>query len=184
MTSVPLTTTVGPEAVSAVVRSVQQLRYSWPGPPDADSARATGFGTCAAKHALLREELEALGLRCSRLMVVGPLVPRIWSDLLPDGDEQLMEVHECLTVETSWSGPLLVDVTWHPSAVRAGLSGTLDWDGRADMMCAVTAVATYAVADREFRVQKELLRSRLYTEGQRSRRDRLLAEIAERASKT
>jgi hypothetical protein len=75
-----------------------------------------------------------------------------------------------------------VDVTWHPAAVRAGLSGTLDWDGAGDMACAVEPRATYAVAEDRFRKQKELLRARLYGAGERERRDRVLAEIARRAA--
>ncbi len=98
--------------------------------------REAGRGTCAGKHALLREQLAPLGVVASRLMVVGPLVPDLWPELrVASGD--LLEVHECLTVETSWAGPLLVDVTWHPAAIHAGLAGTLDWDGLSDMRCAV-----------------------------------------------
>jgi hypothetical protein len=164
----------------AAVERVQLLQYSWPGPPDATSARDTGRGTCAAKHALLRELVLDMGLRSSRIIVVGPLAPDLWPDLQTKAGG-LMEVHECLTVETEWAGPLLVDVTWHPAAVTAGLRGTLNWDGRSDMMCAVNPVAAYAVADEDFRNQKERLRSRLYTPGQRVLRDSILAEIAHRA---
>jgi hypothetical protein len=159
---------------------VQLLPYSWPGPPDATSARDTGRGTCAAKHALLREFLLKAGLRSSRILVVGPLAPDLWPDLQTKAGG-LMEVHECLTVETEWAGPLLVDVTWQPVAVAAGLPGTLNWDGRSDMVCAVNPVASYAVADEYFRDQKERLRARLYTSDQRLLRDTILAEIAHRA---
>lgn len=116
-------------------------------------------------------------------MVVGPLAPDVWPDLR-DAAAGLLEVHECLTVETSWAGPVLVDVTWHPDAIRAGLPGTLDWDGASDMRCAVEPVATYAVGDAGFREQKELLRGRLYSAAQRETRDRILAEIARRAALT
>jgi len=113
-------------------------------------------------------------------MIVGPLVPDLWPDLqAEDGD--LLEVHECLTVETDWAGPLMVDVTWHPAAVRAGLAGTVDWDGMSDMRCAVEPAAAYAVADTAFRTQKEFLRARLYSPEKRARRDNVLAEIADRA---
>lgn len=168
------------DLVSAV-SAVQEIPYAWPAPVTADSVRETGRGTCAGKHALLREELDMLGLRTSRLMVVGPLVPALWPDLRASAGD-LLEVHECLTVETDWAGPLLVDVTWHPAAVRAGLPGMLDWDGEADMTCAVEPLACYAVRDAEFRAQKELLRARLYSTEQRSRRDQALREIARRAA--
>jgi len=162
------------------VADVQEIPYSWPSPPTAASVRETGGGTCAGKHALLREQLESLGLVASRLMIVGPLVPDLWPDLqAEDGD--LLEVHECLTVETDWAGPLMVDVTWHPAAVRAGLAGTVDWDGMSDMRCAVEPAAAYAVADTAFRTQKEFLRARLYSPEKRARRDNVLAEIADRA---
>lgn len=164
------------------VIEVQEIPYSWPSPPTAASVRQTGKGTCAGKHALLRERLEPLGLVAARLMVVGPLVPDLWPDLKAAGGD-LLEVHECLTVETGWAGPLIVDVTWHPAAVRSGLAGTLDWDGMSDMQCAFEPTAAYAVADDDFRGQKELLRARLYSPEQRARRDNLLAEIADRASK-
>jgi hypothetical protein len=162
------------------VVAVQRLVYCWPGPPDAESARVTGRGTCAAKHALLRERLLADGLMCSRLLVVGSLAPTLWPDI-KEAAGDLLEVHECLTVETSWAGPLLVDVTWHPAAVSAGLPGTLNWSGQTDMACAVQPLASYAVSDSEFRSQKEKLRSRLYSADQRELRDRILAEIASRA---
>ena len=164
------------------VADAQNIPYAWPAPPTAAAVRSAGTGTCAGKHALLREELELLGFLTSRLMVVGPLVPELWPDLKATSDHAL-EVHECLTVETSWAGPLLVDVTWHPDAIRAGLSGTLDWDGLSDMVCAVTPVASYAVSDNEFRTQKELLRARLYSPEQRAKRDSVLAELSRRASK-
>jgi len=164
------------------VADAQKIPYSWPAPPTAAAVRSAGTGTCAGKHALLREELELLGFAASRLMVVGPLVPNLWPDLRATSGH-VLEVHECLTVETKWAGPLLVDVTWHPDAVRAGLPGTLDWDGLSDMVCAVTPVASYAVSDDEFRTQKELLRARLYSLEQRAKRDSVLTEMAERASK-
>lgn len=168
-------------ALIRATRDVQQLPYAWPGPPDASSARAAGRGTCAAKHALLREHLASLGLRSARLMIVGPLAPSLWPDLRHRA-RGLLEVHECLTVETDWAGPLLIDITWHPSAVRAGLPGTLDWAAEQDMICAIEPTASYAVADEAFRDQKERLRNRLYTTEQRALRDQLLAEIAARAA--
>lgn len=123
------------ELVEAVLR-VQALPYAWPAPPTADAVREMGAGTCAGKHALLAEDLRALRFGVSHVMVVGPLASSLWPDLV-EGAEGLLEVHQCLSVETDWAGPLLVDVTWHPDAVRAGLPGSLDWDGEADMVCAV-----------------------------------------------
>ncbi|MFN2537464.1 MAG: hypothetical protein ABR549_04830 [Mycobacteriales bacterium] len=170
-----------PDALTAAVRAVQELPYAWPAPPDAASTRSAGFGTCAGKHAVLREDLAVLGLMTQGLMVVGALVPALWPDLVERAGD-LLEVHECVTVETSWAGPLLLDVTWHPAAVEAGLAGTLFWDGKSDMDCAVTPPASYAVADDRFREQKELLRSRLYSPAQRTVRDEVLAEMAQRAA--
>lgn len=177
----------GPESPSIAalrdaVRRIQLLPYTWPGEPTAESVRLLGRGTCAGKHALLREELEALGFRTHLLMVIGPLAPDVWPDVC-EAAGGLVEVHECLTVETGWAGPLLVDVTWHPAAIRAGLRGTLDWATDADMLCAVEPLACYAVGDDDLRHQKELLRSRLYSADDRVRRDRVLAEIAARADR-
>lgn len=163
------------------VARVQSMPYSWPAPPEAAWTRAAGTGTCAGKHALLAEDLAAFGLRCRPLLMVGPLVPEVWPDLLAEGGD-LQEVHECLTVETSWAGPLLVDVTWHPAAIRGGLSGTLNWSGDHDMQPALAPVSCYAVSRRHLRAQKEKLRDRLYTPGQRLRRDALLGELTRRAS--
>ena len=170
-----------PDALAVAVRRVQKLLYAWPAPPDAASTRAAGCGTCAGKHAVLREDLAELGLITHRLMVVGPLVPSLWPDLVERAGD-LLEVHECVTVETPWAGPLLLDATWHPAAVQAGLSGTIVWDGASDMACAVTPQAWYAVGDDRFREQKELLRSRLYSSEQRIIRDEVLAEMAHRAA--
>lgn len=164
-----------------LVRQVQELPYTWPGPWDAAATRAAGRGTCAGKHALLAELLREVGLTSSPLIVVGPLVPDLWPDLQAEGAD-LLEVHECLTVETAWNGPLLVDVTWHPAAVRAGLPGTLDWSGRDDMQSAVQLTAAYAVDRDRLRYQKLALRRRLYRGDQELRRERLLAAIAARAA--
>lgn len=168
-------------ALLGAVRAVQEMPYAWPAPPDAASTRTAGVGTCAGKHAVLREDLALLDLPTQRLMVVGPLVPPLWPDLVARAGA-LLEVHECVVVATDWAGPLLLDVTWHPAAIRAGLAGSLDWDGSADMACAVTASASYAVADEAFRSQKELLRTRLYSPAQRALRDEVLAEMAARAA--
>lgn len=112
--------------------------------------------------------------------MVGPLVPDVWPDLMAEAKD-LQEVHECLSVETDWVGPLLVDVTWHPAAVRGGLSGTLDWSGDRDMQPALSPVACYAVSRSQLRAQKEKLRDRLYAPEERARRDALLSEVAHRA---
>lgn len=169
------------ERLARSVAEAQAIPYSWPGLPTAASVRETGKGTCASKHAFLREMLNGQGLPGNRIMVVGLLVPSLWPDLrAASGD--LLEVHECLTVETGWAGPLLIDVTWHPAAVCAGLSGTLGWGGLSDMMCAVEPIASYPVSDQDLRIQKELLRARLYSPAQRAMRDQVLAEIAKRAS--
>lgn len=164
-----------------IVREVQTIPYSWPGLPTAEAVERIGSGTCAGKHALARARIRSLGLPANRLMVVGLLAPEVWPDLRAAAGS-LLEVHECLSVETPWAGPVLVDVTWPPSAVRAGLRGTVDWDARSDMACAVEPMAAYAIGDDAFRQQKELLRSRLYTADERARRDRVLAEIAKRAA--
>ena len=169
-------------ALVGAVERVQALPYTWPAAPDADSTRAHGRGTCAGKHAVLREDLQYLGLSVQRLMVVGLLVPGLWPDLRQRATG-LLEVHECLTVQTPWAGPLLLDVTWHPAAVRAGLAGSVPWTGERDMACAVPIQAAYAVDDADFRQQKELLRNRLYSKQQRALRDAILAEVAERASR-
>ena len=168
-------------ALVECVHRVQSLPYTWPAPPEAAWTRAAGRGTCAGKHALLAEDLQERGLRSRPLLMVGPLVPQVWPDLVAEGGD-LQEVHECLTVETAWAGPLLVDVTWHPAAVRGGLSGTLDWSGEHDMQPALPPVACYAVSRRQLRSQKEKLRGRIYTPEQRVRRDNLLAELARRAA--
>ncbi|GAA4813336.1 hypothetical protein GCM10023353_17860 [Tomitella cavernea] len=80
------------------------------------------------------------------------------------------------------AGPLLIDVTWHPPAIRAGLRGPPRW---AVMLCAVEPRACYAAPAQhnEFRVQKELLRSQMYSESDRTRRDRILAQISMRVLK-
>jgi hypothetical protein len=168
------------EALVESVRRVQKMPYTWPAPAEAAWTRAAGRGTCAGKHALLAEDLLALGIRSRPLLMVGPLVPDVWPDLMAEAKD-LQEVHECLSVETDWVGPLLVDVTWHPAAVRGGLSGTLDWSGDRDMQPALPPVACYAVSRNQLRAQKEKLRDRLYTPAERVRRDALLSELAHRA---
>ena len=170
------------EELVRLATSVQRLPYAWPAPPDAASTAAAGAGTCAGKHALLARELTDAAIASTPLLVVGPLAPPLWPDLAREAGD-LLEVHECLTVLTSWAGPLVVDITWHPAAVAAGLPGLdPDWDGHTDTVTAVPAVGPgYAVPRAGLRRAKELLRSRLYGGDQRARRDELLAEIARRA---
>lgn len=158
---------------------MQQLPYRWPAPPDATSTREAGAGTCAGKHALLAEELLAAGIHSRPLIVVGPLVPDLWPDLRHQAGD-LLEVHECLTVQTNWAGPVLADITWHPAAVRAGLPGTLAWDAGTDMTPAVAPTMCHAVRRPVLRAQKEALRVRLYSPAERERRDEVLAEMAAR----
>lgn len=171
------------QALVSLASHVQQMPYRWPAPPDAASTRDAGAGTCAGKHALLAEDLQAAGIHSRPLLIVGPLVPDLWPDLRERAGD-LLEVHECLTVQTGWAGPLLVDVTWHPAAVRAGLPGTLDWDGGTDMAPAVEPTICHAVRRPPvLRAQKEALRARLYSRDDRDRRDEVLAEIAKRAAR-
>lgn len=174
---------VTPEALAELSRSVQALPYRWPAPPDAASTAAAGTGTCAGKHALLAQHLQAAGLDALPLLVVGALAPPLWPDLV-EAAAGLLKVHECLTVLTSWAGPLTVDVTWHPQAVAAGLPGLpRGWDGRHDTPVAVKPVgAGYAVPRLQLRQAKEALRARLYRDDDRARRDALLATIAQRAA--
>lgn len=169
----------------ALASAVQQLPYRWPAPPDAASTEAAGAGTCAGKHALLAERLESAGIYSVPLLVVGPLAPSLWPDLVEEADG-LLEVHECLTVLTPWAGPLTVDVTWHPAAVAAGLPGmTAEWDGRRDLPTAVAAIGPGYAVDRScLRDSKERLRGKMYSPQQRERRDRILAEMARRAVAT
>jgi hypothetical protein len=173
---------VDPGELAARALTVQRYPYRWPGPPDAAATRRLGAGTCAGKHAVLAEDLAARGLTANPMFVVGPLVPPIWPDLQEIAGH-LLEVHECLSVETPWAGPLLVDVTWQPAAITAGMPGTLDWDGASDMRPAVEPVRMYAVSRVTLRVQKEALRDRLYSSDDRALRDATLAEIARRADR-
>ncbi len=158
------------------------MPYTWPSLPDAASARATGTGSCASKHALLAEELTAIGLQSLPLLVVGSLVPQMLkSDPQLAPGAHLSEVHECLTVLTPWAGPLRIDVTWDPPLVGRGLPGTLDWDGRTDMLLAVgEGGPCWSVPREGLREAKEALRSRLYRPGQREVRDRVLAALGRR----
>jgi len=161
---------------------VQALPYVWPCPPDAESARRAGAGSCASKHALLAEELASLGIDSSPLLLTGPLVPAmLGSD--PEFTEgiELVEVHECLTVMTAWAGPLRVDVTWDPPLIERGLTGTHRWDCRSDMTLAVDDGGPgWSVPRDRLREAKEALRARLYAPGQREVRDETLRRLAAR----
>jgi hypothetical protein len=170
------------ERLVEAARTVQALPFVWPGPPDADAARRARAGTCASKHALLAEMLDALGLVSLPLLVVGPLVPAALADdpeLTPG--RALVEVHECLTVVTPWAGPLRVDVTFDPLLAAHGLPATLDWDGASDMALAVEAVTPgWSIARPGLRAAKEALRRRLYGSGERDVRDAVLRRLSER----
>ena len=161
-------------------RRVQAMPYTWPTPPDAESARKTNTGSCASKHALLAEGLEGIGLHSVPLLVVGRLVPlNLRTDPKFAEGANVYEVHECLTAMTPWSGPLRVDITWDPTLVQlGGLPGTLDWDGQSDMLLAVgEGGPCWSVPRDGLRQAKEALRARIYAPGQRELRDRILAEL-------
>lgn len=173
------------DRVVALVLEVQAMPYVWPSSPDAGSARRSGVGTCASKHALLAEELAVAGVESLPLFVVGKLVPAMLESepVFAEG-VHLPEVHECLTVLTPWAGPLRVDVTWDPPLVERGLPGTLGWDGASDMALAVgEAGPGWPVPRGGMREAKEALRERLYGPGERELRDRVLAAMSERFGK-
>ncbi len=165
-----------------VVRAVQAIPYAWPAPPDAASCRRDGAGSCASKHALLAEELRAIGIESAPMFALGPLVPPALADdpeIAPGA--RLQEVHELLTAYTAWAGPLRVDVTWDPPLIVHGLPGTVGWDGTGDMLIAVGEGASCWVAPRDaLREAKEALRRRLYRAGEREVRDRVLTAMARR----
>ncbi|HEX5614748.1 MAG TPA: hypothetical protein VFZ83_06295 [Acidimicrobiia bacterium] len=168
------------DAVVAMVRSVQELPYRWPSAPTAESARSEGSGSCASKHALLAQQLIAMGVPSRPLLCIGPLVPSALADRFDLGQgADLLEVHELLTVDVPRVGPCRVDVTWDPPLIRGGLPGTLDWRGDSDMTPAVGLVHDwYAPDPGHLRLAKESLRRRLYQGDQRARRDRTLAAMS------
>jgi hypothetical protein len=172
-----------PAELASAARAVQILPYRWPAPPDGRSTELAGAGSCAGKHALLAERLTALGIATCPLIVVGPLAPPLWPDLAAEAGD-LLEVHECLTVLSPWAGSIMVDVTWHPAAVRAGLPGLSEgWEGTCDTPLAIPPSRPPFVVNRTLlRTTKEALRLDLYRAADRQRRDAILAEIAARAA--
>lgn len=169
---------MNPQQFVSTVREVQQLPYRWPAPPDAISTTTVQAGSCAGKHALLAQKLQSAGLSCAPLMIVGPLVPAIWQDLADEADG-LLEVHECVTGVTPCSGPLIVDDTWHPVAVRAGLPGlSNNWDGYRGSLLAVDITnGAYAIPNNAFRDPNNASRDRRYSTEERKRRDRILTKL-------
>jgi hypothetical protein len=171
-----------PGLLVETVHRVAAMPYVWPCPPDASSARVAGTGSCASKHALLREDLARLGVSSRPLFVAGALVPPILADdpeMAPGVG--LVEVHECLSVSVRGVGPCLVDVTWDPPLLEAGLPGTRVWDGSSDMEVAVGSPMGWWAPDPDrLREEKEALRSRLYGPEDRAVRDRVLATMASR----
>lgn len=165
-----------------IAREVQALPYAWPVPHTAEYARVHREGSCASKHALLIDELAAVGIESAPLLVLGALVPPGFEDepeIAPAAG--LVEVHECLTVLTPWAGPLRVDVTWDPPLIVHGLPGDLDWDGASDMPYAIGQVReAYAVSRTRLRKMKEALRARLYGPGDRELRDAALGAMVRR----
>lgn len=164
------------------VKRIQRKPFAWPGDADAESARGGRTGTCASKHALLAEGLDDLGFACSPLIVTGRLVPTFLEHDAEFADGvDLLEVHECLVVQTPWAGPLRADVTWDPPLVAYGLPGTLDWDAESDMRLAVDGAGPgWTVPRRQVRSAKEALRRRLYARGEREIRDRILTALSRR----
>ena len=170
------------EPATELVHSVRSLPFIWPATPTAAAARREGHGTCASKHALLREDLATLGLVALPMLVTGPLVPAVLADdpAFADGLD-LLEVHECLSLLTPWAGPLRLDVTYDDVLLDHGLPGTRTWDGRSDMQLATgDGSSSWAVSVEGLRQNKEQLRDRLYNTGERERRDRTLERLNDR----
>lgn len=168
--------------VVRLAAEVRRLPYVWPAPPDAASAAAAGAGSCASKHALLADRLAAALVASRPLFVVGPLVPAVLAGdpEMADG-AGLLEVHELLTVTVPGAGPVLVDVTWDPPLVAAGLPATVDWDGCSDMVPAVAATGPgWAPDPARLREEKEALRARIHSAAERAVRDRVLAAMSRR----
>lgn len=165
----------------AATGSVQNLPYVWPGEPTSASASQQQQGTCASKHALLAEHCDALGILTSPLLVIGRLVPPRLAQQAPfAGESELLEVHECLTVVTPWSGPFRVDITWAPPLIAAGLAGTRDWDGKSDMPLAIDAIGPgWAVERTVLRDAKLALRKRIYQAGEAARRAKILRALSD-----
>lgn len=169
-------------AAVRMVAEVQALPYRWPAVPDGASAAAAGAGSCASKHALLRERLSTVGVDSRPLFVVGPLVPEfLAADPEFVGGVSLLEVHECLTVTMPDVGAVRVDVTWDPPLVERGLAGTLGWRGTSDMALAVgDSGPGWSPDPANLRFEKEALRARLYSPADRAIRDRVLAALSRR----
>lgn len=165
-----------------LVNRVRALPFTWPAEPTAAAARRDRLGTCASKHALLREDLASIGIVALPMLVVGPLVPAVLADdpRFAEG-LGLPEVHECLTVLTPWAGPVRVDVTYDDVLLDHGLPGSRHWDGDSDMQLAIgEAACSWAVSVEGLRQSKERLRGRLYNAGERERRDLTLARLNNR----
>jgi hypothetical protein len=168
--------------VLALVEEVRALPFRWPGEPDANAARLSGWGTCASKHALLAEKLAAIGVGSTTLLMAGPLIP---PDLLQDPlfspARGLIEMHECLRVEAPWAGPLLVDITWDPVVLSHGFRGTFPWEGVTDMLPAIEpSKGPWVVATEGICEAKERLRSEIYTPSDRELRIRTLVALSDR----
>jgi hypothetical protein len=78
--------------------------------------------------------------------------------------------------------PLHVDVTWDPPLIRAGLPGTLEWDGGTDMAIAVEPTgpgwSMHGPAS-ACRNAKLALRRRIYSAVDQARRDAALRRLNE-----
>lgn len=165
-----------------LVVTIAAMPYVWPGEPTADAARESGTGTCASKHALLAEELAAIGIESRPTLASGALIPRMWiHDPIFSEARELLEVHELLTVSVPGVGPCRVDVTWDPPLIRAGLPGQVDWDGASDMTPAIGETTNWwSPHPQRLREEKEALRSRLYGPGDRQVRDDALETLSQR----
>lgn len=114
------------------------------------------------------------------VFVVGPLMPDIFAD--DDGlasGRGLPEVHELLSGQRPRDRPCRVDITWDPPLVVAGLPGAWPWDGRSDVATAVGEASEWRMPDPEhLREEKEVLRRRLYGDGERATGDAVLAAMS------
>ena len=133
------------EALSPVAafHAVRRLTYASTGSRDPRDLVREGRGACTAKHLLLAQLLDSLGVPCRVRCVAGDFgrglpeaadMPVELRTMIRDGG--VPDVHNIVVADLD-GRPVKLDATWHDAMIPVGFPVNDGWDGSGDTVLAV-----------------------------------------------
>ena len=138
----------GPEtgetpAAVAAFHAVRRMTYASTGSRDPADLVRDGRGACTAKHLLLAQLLESLGVACRVRCIAGHFgrglpeaadMPEDLRAMIRDGG--VPDVHNIVVAELD-GRDVKLDATWHDAMIPVGFPVNDGWDGTGDTKLAV-----------------------------------------------